>query len=34
MRLYLPGLGMPQNYVKAHMRFNKAAAERDALAGK
>ena len=41
-RLYLRGLGVPQNYVQAHMWFNLAAsrgeaaaiAERDALAAK
>ena len=41
-RLYLQGLGVPQNYVQAHMWFNLAAsrgeaeavAERDALAAK
>ncbi len=41
-RLYLQGLGVPQNYIQAHMWFNLAAsrgedaamAERDALAAK
>ena len=41
-RLYMQGLGVPQNYVQAHMWFNLAASrfeaeavtERDALAGR